>query len=327
MSLKRLLPVFLIALVLGGLVYLRQPQNDGQVSRTALIMGTVVDVRAYGEDQEQLELAVTAALDEMSRVEQLFSSHMAESEVSQLSAAANTLSLSPEVVRLILRGQQIGAETSGAFNMTLGALKKLWQIESENPHIPSEQELSAALSGIGPDALTIVGTAVTKSRPELVIDLGGIAKGYAVDRAVSVLRQAGIKSATVNAGGDISLLGDKRGKPWRIGIQHPRQENELLVTLQLKDQAVVTSGDYERYFERDGIRYHHIFDPTTGKPARQCQSVTVVAADAASADALATAAFVLGPEAGVRLLERLTDVEGLLVSSDGQLLKTSGLPE
>lgn len=327
MSLKRLLPVCLIVIIIGGLIYLRQPQTDGQVSRTALIMGTVVDVRAYGENNKQLEQAVTAAFDEMLRVEQLFSSHIAESEISQLSEATESLSLSPEVIRLLQVGQQISVDTSGAFNMALGALKKLWQIESENPHIPSEQELSATLSETGSGALTIVGNRVIKSKAGLKVDLGGIAKGYAVDRAISVLRKAGIKSATVNAGGDIGLLGDKQGKPWRIGIQHPRQTNELLVTLQLKDQAVVTSGDYERYFERDGIRYHHIFNPATGNPARQCQSVTVVANDAASADALATAAFVLGPDAGLKLLESLADVEGLVVSADGQLLKTSGLPE
>jgi len=327
MLLKRLLPICLIVLVLAGLIYLRQPQTDGQVSRTALIMGTVVDIRAYGEDNKQLEQAVTKAFEEMSRVEQLFSSHIAESEISRLSAATESLSLSPEVIRLLQMGQQIGADTSGAFNMSLGALKDLWQIEGEEPHIPSEQELSAVLKKTGSGALTIVGDRVIKSKADLKIDLGGIAKGYAVDRAVSVLRQAGVTSATVNAGGDIALLGDKQGRPWRIGIQHPRQTNDLLVTLQLKDQAVVTSGDYERFFERDGIRYHHIFDPVSGKPARQCQSVTVVAADAASADALATAAFVLGPDAGLKLLEDLVNVEGLLVSADGKLMKTSGLPE
>jgi FAD:protein FMN transferase len=327
MSLKRLIPICLIVIILTGLIYLRQPQTDGQVSRTALIMGTVVDVRAYGEDNAQLEQAVTEAFDEMLRVEQLFSSHIAESEISQLSAVTESLSLNPEVIRLLQIGQQLGADTSGAFNMSLGALKELWQIESENPHIPSEQELSAVLEKTGSGALTIVGARVIKSKPDLRVDLGGIAKGYAVDRAIRVLRKAGIKSATVNAGGDIGLLGDKQGKPWRIGIQHPRQTNDLLVTLQLKDQAVVTSGDYERYFERDGLRYHHIFDPASGKPARQCQSVTVVANDVASADALATAAFVLGPDAGLKLLESLPDVEGLLVSADGQLMKTSGLPE
>lgn len=327
MFLKRLLPICLIVIILGGLIYLRQPRTDGQVSRTALIMGTVVDVRAYGEEDTQLEKAVAAAFDEMSRVEQLFSSHIAESEISRLSAATESLSLSPEVIDLLQMGQKISSDTSGAFNLCLGALKDLWQIEGEKPHIPSDQELSAVLKKTGTGALTIVGDKVIKSRADIKIDLGGIAKGYAVDRAVSVLRQAGVTSATVNAGGDIALLGDKQGRPWRIGIQHPRQTNDLLVTLQLKDQAVVTSGDYERYFERDGIRYHHIFDPATGQPARQCQSVTVVAATAASADALATAAFVMGPDAGLIFLENLADVEGLLVSSDGKLLKTSGLPE
>jgi len=139
-----------------------------------------------------------------------------------------------------------------------------------------------------------------------------------------VLEASGIKHASVNAGGDLRLLGDKAGRPWRIGIQHPRQSGELLATLDLADTSVVTSGDYERYFEADGQRYHHLFDPHSGRPAQLCQSVTVVAREAALADALATAVFVLGPQRGLELLGRY-GVEGIIVAADGQRQATAGL--
>lgn len=327
MALKRILPLLVILLVLAGIVVLRQPQSEGQVARTALIMGTVVDVRAYGEDEKRLEKAVDAAFEEMARLEQLLSSHIASSEVSQLSQAQEGLKLSPETLRLIEMGQEIARRSGGAFDMTLGRLKQLWDVESENPRIPADEAIAAVLQGTGLTALKVEGDRVVKARPDLAVDLGGIAKGYAVDRAVEVLAEYGVVSATVNAGGDIRLLGDKNGKPWRIGIQHPRRSDDLLVTLLLQDRAVVTSGDYERFFERDGVRYHHILDPVSGRPARLCRSVTVVAADAARADALATAAFVMGPESGMKLLEELPNVEGLIVDSEGRLFKTAGLPE
>ena len=227
---------------------------------------------------------------------------------------------------MIQAGQHIAHLSHGAFDLTLGQLKELWGINTDHPYVPTEGERHRAMIGIGMDALQVDGRVVSKRDPALQVDLGGIAKGYAVDRAVALLRQAGITSAAVNAGGDISLIGDRQGQPWRIGIQHPRKPGDVLVTLPLVDRAVVTSGDYERFFEQDGIRYHHIFDPATGAPARLCQSVTVIAANAATADALATAAFVLGPEQGLRMLEAENGVEGLIVALDGRVAKTTGLP-
>ena len=317
--------VILLLVLIAGLVWWRIPADNQQLSRTALVMGTLVEIKAFGADDLQLEQAVSDAFAEMTRLEELLSSHRPKSEISLLSAATHEVTVSQESADLLLLGQQIARQSSGAFDISLGALKKLWAIETDAPQVPTAEQLATALRGIGPQALQFDGLQVKKSIPELQIDLGGIAKGYAVDRALEVLRRAGIGSASVNAGGDIALLGNKQGRPWRIGIQHPRKAGELLTRLAVKNQAVVSSGDYERFFERDGIRYHHIFDPRTGQPARLCQSVTVVAADAASADALATAAFVLGPQAGLKLLERLPEVEGLLVAADGSIHQTNGL--
>ncbi len=318
--------VVLLLLLIALLVWWRLPGAERQVSRAELVMGTLVEIKAFGADEKQLDDAISKAFAEMNRLDALLSSHKPDSEISRLSQAAGDFVVSPETVALIQLGNQIAMESGGAFDMTLGAVKKLWAIESEQPRVPTQQQLNAALQGIGPDALALHDNRVSKRLPTLRVDLGGIAKGYAVDRALAILRSAGITSASVNAGGDIALLGDRQGRPWRIGIQHPRRADELLTTLELSDRAVVTSGDYERFFEREGIRYHHIFDPCTGQPAQRCQSVTVVAADAANADALATAAFVLGPQAGLQLLEELPGIEGLIVAADGSLQQTSGLP-
>lgn len=318
--------VVLLLLLIAVLVWWRLPGGEQELSRTALVMGTLVEIKAFGDDEQLLGEAIDNAFAEMSRLDALLSSHQPDSEISRLSQAQGEFVASPETVALIQLGKQVAVESGGAFDMTLGAVKKLWAIESDQPRIPTEEQLHVALQGIGPDALSLNGNRVKKRLPELQVDLGGIAKGYAVDRALDILRNAGITSASVNAGGDIALLGEHQGRPWRIGIQHPRQTGALLTTLELSDRAVVTSGDYERFFEQDGVRYHHIFDPCTGQPGRLCQSVTVVAADAASADALATAAFVLGPQAGWQLLEDLPGVEGLIVAADGSLRQTSGLP-
>jgi thiamine biosynthesis lipoprotein len=321
---RPLIPILLILLV-ALLVWLRQPGGESMVSRTALVMGTLVEIKAYGEDRDRLEGAIDAAFAEMVRLEQLFSSHLAESEISRLSAATGPFAVSRETADLLALGIRMVRLSAGAFDLGLGRLKDLWDISGENPQIPGEQALRRALQGTGPDALLLEGQQVRKQAPDLQIDLGGIAKGFIVDRAAELLLRAGVSSAAVNAGGDIRLLGDRQGQDWRIGIHHPRESGAILATLNLRNRAVVTSGDYERFFVRDGVRYHHLFDPQTGRPARGCQSVTVVAADAASADALATAAFVLGPHRGLDLLEQLPDVEGLLVTADGRRLATAGI--
>ena len=268
--------VILLLLLIAGLVWLRLPDAEQQQARTALIMGTLVEIKASG-DPQRLEPAIATAFAEMQRVEKLFSSHLVESEISQLSAATQPMPVSDETAALLLRGQQIARQSAGAFDMGLGALKQLWGVESSAPQIPTASQLQPALIGLGPQGLQIDGRLVTKVVPQLQVDLGGIAKGYAVDRALQVLRQAGVSSAAVNAGGDIGLLGRRGdGQPWRIGIQHPRQTGELLTTLLLSDRAVVTSADYQRFFEADGVRYHHIFHPRSGYPATGASSVTVI---------------------------------------------------
>ena len=318
----------LILLLLGLLLiagWWRLQPEPGALHETRLLMGTTVTIEVDGLPRTALTAAVNAAFAEMARIEALMTPHQADSDVARLAAASREATVAPETAEVIALGLEVAARSDGAFDLTLGRLKALWGIETEAPRVPDPAEIAAALAGTGPEALTVTGRVVRKRASGLAVDLGGIAKGYAVDRAVAILRARGVTSAAVNAGGDIGVLGSKQGRPWRIGVQHPRRPGEVLATLEAVDRAVVTSGDYERSFEQGGRRYHHLFDPRSGYPADRCQSVTVLAPEAMLADALATAVFVLGPEAGLALLHDYPGVDALIVAADGRLHSTPAL--
>lgn len=313
-----------LLLALLALAWWRLQPEDEEIRRSRLMMGTVIEIMAGGQKASVLETAVDAAFIEMARLDKLLSRYEQNSDVSRLSRNDGDCEVAAETAEVLALGLDVARKSGGAFDLTLGRLKALWAIDEATPKIPDRDAISAALVGIGPTALALDGYQVSKRTPLLQVDLGGIAKGYAVDRAIAILRQHGVTSAAVNAGGDIYLLGQRLRRPWRIGIQHPRNQDAVLETVQVHDQAVVTSGDYERFFVENGIRYHHIFDPKSGFPARGCQSVTIIADSVALGDALATAVFVLGPEAGLQLLTRYPRTEGLIVAADGTLHASPG---
>ena len=313
-----------LLVVLLAMTWWRLHPEEEEIRRSQLIMGTVVEIVAGGQELAVLESAVDAAFAEITRLDKLLSRYHQKSEVTRLAESDRGSKVSAETIAVIALGLDVAERSGGAFDLTLGKLKALWGFDQEMPIVPDHAALSIALNGIGPTALSLQGQQVNKRAPHLQVDLGGIAKGYAVDRAIAVLKEHGVSSAAVNAGGDMYLLGQRPGRSWRIGIQHPRQKDTVLETVQVHDQAVVTSGDYERFFEQDGVRYHHIFDPQTGLPARDCQSVTIIAGSVALGDALATAVFVLGPEAGLQLLKEYSQAEGLIVAADGTLHSSPG---
>jgi len=314
--------IILLLLTLG---WLRTNSGETeQVRRSQLMMGTIVEIVATGQDPDQLEAAIDEAFAEMARLDRLLSRHYQDSDVSRLSQSRKGGKVAPETAEVIALGLDVARHSKGAFDMTLGRLKALWDISQENPVIPKQEAIAEAMEGIGPRALSLEGLNLFKQSPQLMVDLGGIAKGYIVDRAIIVLKKHGINNGAVNAGGDMYLLGQHPEHPWRIGIQHPREQDGILATVQVRDKAVVTSGDYERFFEQDGHRYHHIFDPETGSSARGCQSATVITKSVALGDALATALFVLGPQKGLELLAEYPGSEGLIVAADGTLHPSTG---
>jgi thiamine biosynthesis lipoprotein len=226
---------------------------------------------------------------------------------------------------IVERSLKMSELTDGAFDITFAGAGKLWNWR--DPKLPTPEEVKAALKDVGWKGVRLDEKARTifLERPGMKIGLGGIGPGYAGDLAMDKIRKLGLRDACVNMSGDIMVIGKKNGQPWSIGITHPRKKGESIAVLPVTNAAVSTSGDYERYFEKDGKRYCHIIDPKSGYPADLCQSVTIVAPNLAFADGLATGVFVLGPEKGMKLVESLEGVQALIVAADGKLLMSKGL--
>lgn len=325
MRARRLLAFWVLCLLVQGLG--AQELVPVLRERNAKVMGTSLELSAIGPDAQLLEKALDAALAEMRRVEDLMTDWRA-SPLEDLNAQAGQgpQVIDRELFTLIQRGVDLGKLTSGAFDITYAGAGRLWNFKQTPPLIPSAGAIRAALSHVGYQRLGLAKeTSSIRLPEEMRIGLGGIAKGYGVDRAMAVLMEHGIKHGIVNAGGDLKALGTRFGKPWEIAIRHPRDRDQVMALLPVSNVCVVTSGDYERFFELDGKRYHHILDPRTGSPSTGCMSATVTAPDAAFADALATALCVLGPEEGLLLVESLPRVEALVVGLDGKVHPSTGL--
>ena len=291
------------------------------------IMGTELNIRALGSDATLVDRAMAAAVEELQRVETLMTDWR-PSELTRLNDAHGTgpHAVPEELAAIISRGVELHGLTRGAFDITYASAGKLWDFKADPPRVPDAEAVRAALGGVDASRVRVDPRAFTVDLPQgSRIGLGGIAKGYGVDRAMAVLREHGVEHGIVDAGGDMKVLGKKFGEPWKIAIKHPRERERAMAVLRLTNGCVVTSGDYERFFELDGKRFHHIIDPRTGFPARGCLSASVVAPNAEFADALATALCVLGPADGLALIESLPRVEAILVGMDGEVHVSPGL--
>ena len=292
------------------------------------VMGTSLQITVLGKDPQVLEEALLEAVKELRRVEDVFTTWR-PSELTRLNDAAGQgpQVVSREQAKLIARALKIGELSGGAFDVTFYSVGKLWDFKATPPKLPNKAEIAAALEKVGWSKVKVDLAASSVELPAgTKIGLGGIAKGYGVDRAMRVIMKRGIRHALVNAGGDLKALGRDRGQPWEVAVRNPRQREQILAVLPVSNVCVVTSGDYERFFEHEGKRYHHILDPRTGYPSQGCISATVTAPDAAFADALATALCVLGPKQGLELVESLPRVEAILVDLDGKVHVSKGLP-
>lgn len=290
-------------------------------------MGTVAELKVASAVPVDAARRLDAAFATLSRIEALTSSYEDSSDVARLEAGSPG-PVSADTDAILTLAQRVARESGGAFDVTAGSLVHAWGFP-EHAHLADSAAVTEALSRVDPSRVRRIGERRWEVTPGTEIDLGGVAKGWGVDRAADELADAG-GSCLVTAGGDLAVRGRKPdGRPWRIGIQDPRDPARLFETLALSgDRAVATSGDYQRYVEVDGVRYHHLLDPHTGWPARGANSASVIAPTCAVADAWATAAFVLGAEAGIDALERQPDVEGVIVTIDesGELVlhETSG---
>jgi len=308
-----------------------------EYSKVEFLMDTVVEIKVYHKNKGEAQKAIDSSMEEMRRVEQKMSCFLPGSEVSRINKEAflegkkgsplaeGWIPLSDELFSLLEETVLLSKLTKGSFDITIFPLWKIWKFEGENSEVPGKGEIEKVLKLVNYNNVILKDGKIGFARKEMGIDLGGIAKGYAVDAAVNVLKKKNINSAMVNAGGDMYVLGRKQGKFWRIGIRHPRREGEILGIIEVENKAVVTSGDYERFFFSGGKRYHHIINPKTGYPADECQSVTIVAEEATFADGLATGIFVLGPKEGMALIENLAGVEGVIINKEGDVSVSSGL--
>ena len=291
------------------------------------IMGTNIQVELWDTDANHARMCIKRVMDEMERINQSMSPYIESSELYQvnLHAAGQPVKISAELFELIRKSIKLSEQSHGAFDITFASVGYKYDYRARRK--PSEEEIRASLDRIDYHHIVLDEQARTIrfNKPGVRIDLGGIAKGHAVDKSIRILRECGIKRAMVSAGGDSRIIGDRNGRPWMTGIKDPRHKDQSIVVIPLSDTAISTSGDYERYFEQDGVRYHHILSPKTGKSVDSTRSVTVLGPDATTTDGLSTTFFVLGPAAGLALVEKLPDIDAVIIDADGRIHYSSGL--
>lgn len=290
-------------------------------------MGTQVSVYLWHDDEAQGDAALEAVFVEIERINLLMSTYLEDSRISAINrdAAVRPIDAGEELFELILRSLDISILTRGAFDVTYDSVGQHYDFRAGER--PDSETVLEELKSIDYRlvAMNRTNNTVSFARAGVRINLGGIAKGYAVERGVEILKLFGVRHGRVTAGGDTRLLGDRRGQPWMVGVRDPREEGQVTVTIPLQDEAISTSGDYERFFLEDGKRYHHILQPSTGEPASGIRSATVVGPDAVITDALSTSVFVMGVDRGLRLIATLPDYEGIVIDDDGGLYYSDGL--
>jgi len=304
------------------------PARAEWVSRTVDgIMGTRIFVELWAEDHQQGEDAIDAVMAEMRHIDDTMSVYKPTSEVSEVNrlAAQRPVKISPELFNLLTTALQYSRITEGAFDITYASVGYLYDFRAHQR--PSEEQIKAALPAINYRHLLLdpATQTVRFSQPGVRIDLGGIAKGYSVDCGIAILQTRGFQHALVNAGGDSRVIGDSMGRPWMVCIQHTDHDEQIITRIPVVNEAFSSSGDYERYFDENGVRYHHIIDPHTGHSASKVRSATVIAPTATRTDGLSKTAFVLGPQEALRIYNSLPDVDAVLVTPQGQILYTKSL--
>lgn len=306
------------------------PQSPHLFARAHQTMGSEVTITAWTGNEARAGEAFAAVFGEFDRLDALLSVWKAGSDVVRINTAAGTapVSVSPETIEVLQAAARVSQWTGGKFDVTFGALAEVWKFDHDRDNrVPAAAEIAARLPLVDQRQVVVDAAAGTVSIRQrgARIHLGGIGKGYAIDRAAAMLRARGFAHFMIQFGGDLYVAGRPGDEPWRLGISDPRAPAESFATVELQDATFSTSGDYERAFIANGQRFHHLLDPDTGLPARGCRSVTIVAPSAMLADGLSTGVFILGPEAGMALVERLPEVEAVVVTANNDVRISSGL--
>jgi len=338
-SLKKILSVAISLLVVFTITGCSLIQSEYEYADEEFIMNTFISIRVYADNKEKAKEAVQKAFQEFKRIEELTNRFVqkgtAEYEKSEiniinLAAGQSPVLVSEETFKMLSLSKKYNKELDGVFDITIGPLVDLWGFGQEKNNVPGIEQLKSKLDLVDSNSLILDEhrqTAYLK-KTGMSLDLGAIAKGYATEKAAQVIREYGIEKAIINAGGNIYALGEKGdGIPWKIGIQDPRDANKIFAILNLKDQVAVTSGDYQRYFEVDGTRYHHILDPRTGKPADELMSVTVIGEDSTIADILSTSFFILGVDKSLAYINEHPGIEAVFVTKDKKIYSSVGVKD
>ncbi len=319
---KQITIVAVLLIVTAGLILTRPDRYKTIDSGYRPVMGTMAHITVVTEDSHTAKKAFAAAFGEIARIEQLMSKYRSDSELYRLnnSPAGEPVEISPELFALIELAGEFYELTGGAFDITIGPVADLWQQAGSTGIKPAPEQIKAAKTKTGFDKLILNenNTTVTFAVEGMKLDLGGIAKGCAIDNAVRVLKESGIVGGLVDIGGDIRCFGEKPGNSdyWRIGLQNPRETGQIVLKLALDETSVATSGDYQRFVYIDGQKHSHIIDPRKADSAQGLSSVSVITARAARADALATAVTVMGTEKGLILINKLENTEAVIIESN-----------
>lgn len=295
------------------------------IKESILAFGTFVEVTVLDVPEQQKQTIIKAIEKDLEYMHYAY--HPWKSgptgRINQLLELTGEFTANPSMIPIMKRSKELESQSQGLFNPAIGHLMKTWGYHDEFPPEgppPADEDIKAALEKKpSMQVLSFKGVRVRNSNPAIKLDLGGIAKGYALDHVIEHLRALGVRHAIVNTGGDLKVLGEHRDRHWHIGIRHPREEGIIAGVDALDGEAIVTSGDYERYYEFDGKRYHHIIDPRTGYPADKSQSVTVIHTDATLADAAATALFIAGPEKWMEIAKSMSIDTAMLIDINGTI--------
>ena len=319
---KKLFPFLsIIVIILLVSFFFTKRKTTYPVEETFICFDTFVSLKFYPEKGRDIQKIVKRVKYELERIDSAYG-YKKDCFSDRLSKKKERMSISHEERFILKKSIYLSEITEGAFDITVGLLEDIWGFKGDKPHLPEKEEITDALFNVGYKKIELTDSTISLKKEGMVIDLGGVTKGYAVDRAVELLREEGITAGIVDAGGDLKVFGKKPdGKQWLIGIRDPKNQGEIITRFTIDDCAVATSGNYERYFINGEEKYNHIMDPKTGYPATGCISVTILAKEAIISDALATGIFVLGPEKGMALIEKLTDVEGIIILKNNNHLK------
>ncbi|MBM7555890.1 FAD:protein FMN transferase [Halanaerobacter jeridensis] len=325
---KKLYILALVLVLILAAIFFYNNRSTSK-TRTSYKMGTIVKIKVYSPKAEQIIESTFKLLD---RLEQKLSSHIKESEINKINAMAGekAVKVSDDTYRVVSKALEYAKLSKGRFDPTIGPVVELWGIGTDSQKVPKENELKEKVELVDYQQVKLYPEKkkIMLLKKDMSLDVGGIAKGYAADKVIDLFKGKNVEKAFISLGGNVSVLGTKGdGSAWEVGIQAPQaNRGEVMASIKLKNKTVVTSGNYERYFMKDGVRYHHILNPNTGRPAKNgIISSTIIADSSFDADALSTIVYILGVDKGLELINDLDNVQALVATEDNKIYITEGI--